>query len=211
MEYSPQVARYGMQEIRLTGESGGNPYIEREVFGEFTGAHESKRVRGFYDGEGVYKVRFMPAFEGEYSFRITGNYVDGAEEHTGRFDVVPPRSGEHGPVHAVGARLYYADGTAHVDIGTTCYVWTWQTDAMVERTLESLRRGPRPTAGACATCRSTRRRSGRPTKLTMPKTWRPSARSIMRYSAIHFLNTSGRFTRPTNRSTTGVSEWISCW
>ena len=39
MEYSPQVARYGMQEIRLTGESGGNPYIEREVFGEFTGAH----------------------------------------------------------------------------------------------------------------------------------------------------------------------------
>lgn len=142
MEYSPQVTRYGMQEIRLTGESGGNPYIEREVFGEFTGAHESKRVRGFYDGEGVYKVRFMPAFEGEYSFRITGNYVDGAEEHTGRFDVVPPRSGEHGPVHAVGTRLYYADGTAHVDIGTTCYVWTWQTDAMVERTLESLRRGP---------------------------------------------------------------------
>ncbi len=141
MEYRAQVERYGLQEIALRGESGGNPFTEREVFGEFVGAHERKRVRGFYDGDGVYRVRFMPSFEGEYSFRISGNCADGGD-CAGSFEVTPARPGSHGPVRAQGTRLYYADGTPHVDIGTTCYVWPWQSDAMVERTLGSLARGP---------------------------------------------------------------------
>ena len=35
---------------------------------------------GFYDGDGVYKVRFMPAFEGEYTFRAV-SYTHLLPEH----------------------------------------------------------------------------------------------------------------------------------
>ena len=39
-----------------------NPFVDYKIHGTFTGKHETVTVDGFYDGEGVYKVRFMPSF-----------------------------------------------------------------------------------------------------------------------------------------------------
>ena len=38
---------------------------------------------GYLDGNGIYRVRFMPAFEGEYQYRIRGSFSD--KEYIGSF------------------------------------------------------------------------------------------------------------------------------
>ena len=76
MTYKSSVEKWGMQEITCKGVSNGNPFTERQIRGCFQGAQETVRVDGFYDGDGMYKVRFMPSFEGEYTFRIEGDYND---------------------------------------------------------------------------------------------------------------------------------------
>lgn len=70
--YPKQVERWGVFEIALPGRTDGNPFTDYEIHGTFTGKNENKTVPGFYDGAGIYKVRFMPSFEGEYQFKIEG-------------------------------------------------------------------------------------------------------------------------------------------
>ena len=55
----------------------------REILLQITGSgelllgkNEKIVIDGFYDGDGIYKVRFMPSFEGDYKFLITGNFSD---------------------------------------------------------------------------------------------------------------------------------------
>ena len=70
LHYTQKVERWGIFEIALEGKSEGNPFTDYEIKAEFTGANEKKTVDGFYDGNGIYKVRFMPSFEGSYTFRV---------------------------------------------------------------------------------------------------------------------------------------------
>lgn len=132
------VEKWGVFEVRAEGERTGNPFVERSLSATFIGAHERVTVEGFYDGDGVYIVRFMPSYEGEYRYVLEGSYGGGRRE--GAFTVTPPGPGNHGPVHVAGAcHFAYADGTPYYPLGTTCYVWELQSDARISETLESLR------------------------------------------------------------------------
>lgn len=134
---SDTLERWGIFEIALAGFSDGNPFTDYDIKGIFTGDHEGKTVDGFYDGDGVYRVRFMPSFTGEYHYTITGSFADGKCE--GRFLVTPPSEGNHGPVHVANTYHFaYADGTPYYPIGTTCYVWELQDLATQEQTLKTL-------------------------------------------------------------------------
>lgn len=133
-----QVERWGMFEIALTGRTDGNPFTDCEIRGRFTHPCQEVEVSGFYDGEGVYKVRFMPSFEGEYRYEISGSFSD--ETAAGSFTVTPPSAGNHGPVRVADTYHFaYEDGTPHYSIGTTCYVWHLQSEELQEQTLETLR------------------------------------------------------------------------
>ncbi len=133
-----QVERWGIFEIALTGRTDGNPFTDCEIRGRFTHPCQEVEVSGFYDGEGVYKVRFMPSFEGEYRYEIYGNFSD--ETAAGSFTVTPPTAGNHGPVRVADTYHFaYEDGTPHYSIGTTCYVWHLQSEELQEQTLETLR------------------------------------------------------------------------
>lgn len=57
-------------EFEYNGQSKGNPFIDYNIYGEFTVGGETKTVSGFYDGEGIYRVRFMPLEEGDYTYKI---------------------------------------------------------------------------------------------------------------------------------------------
>ena len=81
------VERWGMLELEAHGPKEGNPFTERQLTAVFRGKNEEVRVSGFYDGEGVYKVRFMPSFEGEYTYETSGNFP-GAQT-AGSFLVTP--------------------------------------------------------------------------------------------------------------------------
>src|ERR1700679_4160976 len=62
------VEQWGMFEVSLPGPSGGNPYKDVTLTARFTMEHRSVQVTGFYDGEGVYRVRFMPDMPGQWSY-----------------------------------------------------------------------------------------------------------------------------------------------
>lgn len=132
-----QVERWGLFEIAVKGPSAGNPFTEHHIEGAFVGTQETVRAEGFYDGDGVYRVRFMPSFEGEYRYEIAADFL--VEPVNGAFTAVAPSEGNHGPVRV--AKQYhfaYEDGTPYYSVGTTCYVWNHQSDALIEETLKSL-------------------------------------------------------------------------
>ena len=133
------VERWGIFEAEVHGPSDGNPFTEREFKGTFRGEHETIEASGFYDGDGVYKVRFMPSFEGEYAYSTDGNF-DGARTE-GHFNVTAAGEGNHGPMRVSGCHFVYEDGTPYYSVGTTCYAWAHQPEAVREKTLAQLRKG----------------------------------------------------------------------
>ena len=131
------VERWGMLELSLPGKKEGNPFTDYEIRGRFTGEKEDVAVPGFYDGDGVWKVRFMPSFTGEYRYTVSGSFADA--ETSGVFTVTVPSEGNHGPVRVKHRYHFaYADGTPFYPLGTTCYVWTQQPDERIRETLRSL-------------------------------------------------------------------------
>lgn len=136
-----QVECFEVYEVVVRAKVGGNPFVDHEIFGVFTGLNERKRIRGFYDGDDTFRIRFMPSFEGIYSYALEADFQ--IEEERGEFLVLPPGPENHGPVRV--ERQYhfsYEDGTRYFPIGTTCYAWHLQ-DAKVQRqTLDTLAAGP---------------------------------------------------------------------
>ena len=106
----------------------------------FKSDKEEVTVNGFYDGDGVYRARFMPSYEGIYTYVIGGNFSDNIEEKEGAFEAVAPSMGNHGPVLVKDkVHFAYADETPYFSIGTTCYTWVNQPLERQEQTLETLR------------------------------------------------------------------------
>ncbi len=135
-----QVERWGVFETSLSGPATGNPFTEARVQGTFSCLHETVTVEGFYDGAGVYKVRFMPSFEGVYSYRLSASFPISGD--TGTFTVSAATGKNHGPVRVAGKYHFaYEDGSRYVPVGTTCYVWTHQSEALQEETLTTLEKG----------------------------------------------------------------------
>ena len=140
---SVEVPRWDVFERELRGPSGGNPFTEVAVSAEFRHRNRVLRVRGFYTGDGIYRIRFSPDQVGHWRYRVRSNAaeLDGA---IGTFICGPPGAGNHGPVEVDGrAGFRYADGLRFYPFGTTCYHWTHQMDEAAEqRTLESLADSP---------------------------------------------------------------------
>ncbi len=134
-----KIERWGVLELSRLGKTDGNPFKDYTIKASFRSDREEKSITGFYDGDGVYKIRFMPSYEGVYTYHISGNFAHSIEEPTGSFEVGPADSENHGPVVVEGTHLRYTDGTAYHSIGTTCYAWVFQPLNLQERTLETLR------------------------------------------------------------------------
>ncbi len=115
--------------------------MDWDIWGTFSSKSERKTVRGFYDGDGVYRVRFMPSFDEVYEFEVRGTFSD--EAVRGSFSVRPPSPGNHGPVRVANRHHFaYEDGTPHFSFGTTCYAWAMQPDGRIEETLRTLEGAP---------------------------------------------------------------------
>ena len=137
-DFASSVKRWDVFEIVLHGPAEGNPFIDQSLTGIFSGKNESVTVEGFYDGDGVYKIRFMPSFAGRYHFVLRASFLDTAL--SGAFIVEEADEKNHGPVRKAGTfHFSYEDGTKYVPMGTTAYVWWLQDDETVSETLESLK------------------------------------------------------------------------
>ena len=135
--YTASVERWSVFEWCCQGPQGGNPFLEQTVTALFTHSGEEVRVDGFYDGKGMYRVRFMPSFEGRYGFTVQTSF---GGEVSGSFEVTPASEPNHGPVRVRDTWAFaYEDGTPYFSLGTTCYVWALQSDELFRQTLETLR------------------------------------------------------------------------
>lgn len=141
MKYTEQVQKWGIFEFSADGRTDGNPFVDYVIKANFKSDCESKTVNGFYDGNGIYKVRFMPSFEGKYEFEVSGTFSE--KIYSGEFTAVAPEKSNHGPVKVSDVYSFsYQDGTAYSCIGTTCYVWHLQSDELIKTTLEALKKSP---------------------------------------------------------------------
>lgn len=136
------VEKWDVFELVLTGTKDGNPYIDVSLEAKFEQNGKVYNTHGFYDGNGVYKVRFMPNITGIWSFatKSSEKSLDGLE---GQFCCVDATSDNHGPVRVKDTfHFAYEDGTFYYPIGTTCYAWTHQSLELEEQTLTTLAASP---------------------------------------------------------------------
>lgn len=136
------VEQWGIFELVLHGSTEGNPYRDVVLTAQFSYQHRRIAVDGFYDGDGVYRIRFMPDVAGTWQYRTqsTLNTLNGIE---GTFPCIAATSDNHGPVQVSNTfHFSYADGTPYKPLGTTCYAWIHQGDELEEQTLATLRNAP---------------------------------------------------------------------
>jgi len=134
-----QVERWGIFEAEAKGPSSGNPFLDVTFGARFTQGHRTVDVAGFYDGEGIYRVRFSPDSPGRWSFETTGSAKE-LVGHSGEFECVSAKPGNRGPVGTAHQfHFQYADGTPYFPFGTTCYAYGFIGDPFARQTLESLK------------------------------------------------------------------------
>ncbi|MGO4269992.1 DUF5060 domain-containing protein, partial [Paenibacillus sp. TAF58] len=138
-----EVDKWGRFELMLKGPSDGNPFQEVQLSARFQYKNFVAEPEGFYDGNGTYRIRFMPDRAGVWRYVTHSNHSD-LDGHYGEFVCVEPSPGNHGPVRVRDQYFFaYEDGTTYMPFGTTCYHWTHHGDERLEElTLQTLKDSP---------------------------------------------------------------------
>lgn len=136
------VECWGLQELKIHGPNHGNPFVDVDITALFVQGGQQYKVAGFYDGDGIYCIRFMPPSEGTWQFTTTSN-ARSLDQLSGSFLAVAPSSRNNGPVRVNNTfHFAYESGQRYLPIGTTCYVWNHQPAELQQQTLESLAASP---------------------------------------------------------------------
>ena len=137
-----RVEQWGRFEAAFTGTPTGNPFNDVDLKAIFTNGNETVKVTGFYDGNGIYKIRFMPCEQGTWTYTTVSN-MKSLHGKTGSLVCVPATGDNHG---MVGVRdvydFQYADGTPYYPFGTTMYAFVHPDTARENLTLKTLSQSP---------------------------------------------------------------------
>lgn len=128
------MKQYEIYEATFTGPVLKENYAEVDLQGEFALNGKTSTVQGFYDGNGIYKVRYMPLETGVCAYKITGIF-----NKKGKFEV--KKGTDHGPVKAIGTHFEFDDKTAFYPVGTTVYALAHQDEAVTNDTMKELHKG----------------------------------------------------------------------
>ncbi len=131
------MRQYEMFELSFQGAQPEGSFADIDLEAVFCCGGEEKVVKGFYAGDGVYKVRFLPEKAGSYSWKVTG-----VAEQEGEALCESAAESCHGMVGAEGMHFAYEDGTLFYPFGTTVYALMHQEDRLVAQTMESLKAAP---------------------------------------------------------------------
>ena len=135
------MRQYEMFELNFTGAAPMGSAAIVDLSAVFTIGGEEKQVKGFYAGGGCYKVRFLPQTTGTCCWKVdTTLKLSGALE--GQEDCLAADEGRHGLVKASGTHFVHEDGTRYVPVGTTVYALIHQEKALVDQTMDTLRKAP---------------------------------------------------------------------
>ena len=119
-----EAARWTVHEVVLrTERTYENPYVESRLEAEFRSPRGGAlRVRGFWDGGNVYRIRFTPIEEGRWTF-ATHSPDPSLDGWRGTLRCTPPR-GAHGFVRRDTAHPHHwvrDDGSRYFMLGSTYY------------------------------------------------------------------------------------------
>ena len=133
------VALWELYEIALQGPSSGNPFTDTTISATFSLGHRSFDVAGFYDGDGTYRIRFMPDSPGHWTWQSQSSKA-ALHGHSGSLLCTPVTGANHGPVTTAHQfHFQHADGTPFFPFGTTCYACAFMGEPWEEETLTTLR------------------------------------------------------------------------
>ena len=136
------VEQWSAFELTLPGPASGNPFADVTLSAHLTCGDRSADVTGFYDGDGTYRIRFMPDVQGNWHYS-TKSDAEALNGKTGEFICTKPSPGNHGPVRVADTYHFtYADGTPFTPFGTTCYAWIHQPQALQDQTIATLKTAP---------------------------------------------------------------------
>ena len=116
-----KVEKWRIYEIILKGTTKTNPFTDVQLSAKFSNGKTVKTVSGFYDGNGIYKIRFMPQETGVWSYVTTSN-LKSLQNKKARFECITNSANNHGPVVVKDTfNFAYSDNKAYYPFGTTCY------------------------------------------------------------------------------------------
>ena len=69
------VEKWGVYELSLPGPTAGNPFIGIEFSAVFKQGDQTFEPEGFYDGNGIFKIRFMPNAEGLWTYPVSYTHL----------------------------------------------------------------------------------------------------------------------------------------
>ena len=130
------MKQYRVFELTFSGPALQENWAQVDLTAVFSHEEETATVKGFYDGEGIYKIRFQPRKTGQWRWEVNGIVNASGEE------VCEADETAHGIVRAKGIHFYHEDGTKYLPFGTTIYAMTHQKDEIIEQTFESLANAP---------------------------------------------------------------------
>ncbi len=84
-----QIEKWDFFELSLPAPANGNPFIGIDFTAEFKKGDKKFEVEGFYDGGGIFKIRFMPDKEGTWTFKTKSNNAE-LDAKQGQFECIVP-------------------------------------------------------------------------------------------------------------------------
>jgi hypothetical protein len=136
-----QIEKYNIFELSVYGHEPTGSRVKVDFTATFSKDARKVKVKGFYNGNEEYLVRFMPDEEGVWHYELSLNTSKEITE-TGDFECIKETGNNHGPVIVDGMNFKYADGSKYIPIGTTLYAWIHQPKPLIEQTIDTLSKNP---------------------------------------------------------------------
>ena len=130
------VEKWGCAELTFRHKTKKNPF-DVTLEATFTNGDKSLTVKGFYDGDDTFRIRFMPTIEGQWSY-TTRSSERPLNRQRGVITATAPSADNHGPVEVDGLAFRYADGLRYHPFGTTTYALALFRSEIQEQTIETL-------------------------------------------------------------------------
>ncbi|MDO4622020.1 MAG: DUF4038 domain-containing protein [Eubacteriales bacterium] len=130
------MKQYEMFELTYQAAEPEGSHVHVDLQAVFTHNGKETQVKGFYAGDGNYKIRFYPSEAGNYHVRVNG-IVQDEQDIT-----CEPASNAKGMVRACGTHFKYDNGEWYYPFGTTVYGLIHQTQELMEQTFETLEKAP---------------------------------------------------------------------
>jgi len=118
-----QVQQWDRFELVLKHTYAGNSFKNVDLTATFSSNDTVYTVAGFYDGDNIFKIRFMPQKIGTWNY-VTKSNISQLNNKKGYFECVKTDTDNHGIVRVSETYNFkYADGKRYYPIGTTAYAW----------------------------------------------------------------------------------------